>query len=93
MPTSIDGLEEAAREAAAEERAQAEHEARWDYLKTRGWELTPEGLVLDTSDSRWATTSSEVVEYDPALSFEDAVRAAWHRQKRAEAEELRAGRR
>jgi hypothetical protein len=64
------------------------HERRLGYLAEKGWRLTEEGLILDTSDGRWSKTSREIVEYADGLSFEEAVSAAWRRQKHIEAAEL-----
>ena len=64
------------------------HERRLGYLAEKGWRLTEEGLILDTSDGRWSKTSREIVECADGLTFEDAVKSAWSRQKQMEAVEL-----
>jgi hypothetical protein len=76
-------------ESAVKQEAERRHHLRrWAYLRECGWELTPEGLILDTSDSVKHTQSREIVEYVEALPFETGVSSAWRRQKYIEAEEL-----
>lgn len=64
------------------------HERRLGYLAEHGWTLTEEGLVKDTSDSRWHKQSRILVPYYEGVSFEEGVRTAYGRQKHLEAEEL-----
>jgi hypothetical protein len=64
------------------------HKQRLAHIKEKGWELTPEGWVLDQSDTRWHKQARKVIEYSPDVSFEEGVRAAWNHQKLLEAQEL-----
>ena len=70
------------------EQEKADCDRRWAYLKEQGWKLTEEGLVLDTSDSRWSKTDRILIEYVEGLPFHEGVRAAYMRQKMLEAEKL-----
>jgi hypothetical protein len=79
----MNGLEAAV----AKQREREDHERRMADLAEKGWRLTEEGLILDTSDGRWSKTSREIVEFADGLSFEEAVKSAWSRQKQMEAVE------
>ena len=79
-------LERGASEAAEREA----HLRRLAYIKGAGWELKPEGWVLDTYDTRWSKSSREIVPYDENVSFEEGVRSAFNRQRAIEFMELAA---
>jgi hypothetical protein len=55
----------------------ADCDRRWAYLKDQGWKVTDEGIVLDTSDSRWHKSDRILIEYVEGLPFEEGVRAAY----------------
>jgi len=74
--------------AVAEQASLEAHNRRLAYIQEQGWRVTPEGIMLDTSDPRWSKRDRILVAYDPAVTFEQGVRSAYDRQKALEAEAL-----